>query len=91
MKRVGNNATKCSELQGAIVGTDSRVAVGSINLTLDSDTAWALCNVLSESNVNKMGGSLEREQMPPLVNLGKAIGAIIDHPNRDFEHMKKES
>lgn len=88
MKRLGNNAVMCNEMQGAIEKTKSRISVQSLNLELDRETAWALCNLLDPSNIEKRSNAyLEDNQKPMLIKLGAAIGAFLDHPNRQFEHL----
>lgn len=88
MKRLGNNAVKCNQLQGSIKETESEIKLNSINLKLDSNTAWGLCNLLAESSLNDADKYINDNQKNELVNLGKAIAAFIDHPSRDFEHLK---
>ena len=83
-KKVENNGTCCGNLSGAIVGAgDNRIRLGSVALTLDYDTAYALCNVLTEDKIGKHA-YLESDQRPPLINLGKALAAFCDHSNARF-------
>ena len=90
MKRLGNNAVCSDEMQGAIEQTYSRIEVGTLKIELDRDTAWALCNVLSKDHIEKeCGMQLDKNQHDGLIKLGAAIGAFVDHPNRDFEHLSK--
>lgn len=92
MKRLGNDAIKCDEMQGAIEKTDSRIQVGSVKLELDSTIAWALCNVLSKEHIeNQCGGCLEESQKEGLINVGAAIAAFVDHPNRQFLHLNENT
>jgi hypothetical protein len=89
MRRLGNMSTQNGQLQGAITDTKSSVSVNSINLQLDTNLAWSLCNLLSSEFLRAhCGRALEDHQIDPLVNLGAAIGALIDHPNRTFEHLR---
>lgn len=88
MKRLGNNAVRSDEMQGAIEKTNSHIEVGTIKLELDHKTAWALCNILGKNHIEKeCGMQLEKDQHDGLIKLGAAIGAFIDHPNRQFEHL----
>jgi len=88
MKRLGNNAIKCDEMQGAIEKTESNIKVGTLKIELDGDTAWALCNVLSKTHIEKeCVMQLDKNQHDCLIKLGEAIAAFIDHPNRNFEHL----
>ncbi len=73
------------KLQGAIAGTETEIKTSSISLTLDAVTAWQLCQLLSKERIEKT----PKEVVAPshhqgLINLGKAIGAYIDHPNGNF-------
>lgn len=84
MKRLGNNAISCGDLQGHIKGTKSEVRLSSVEVKLDGETAWALCNILSKNNIEKSKGVLEKCQMQKLINLGEALAAFVDHPNRNI-------
>jgi hypothetical protein len=89
MKRLGNKAIKSDEMQGVIDGTNSSIEVGTLRLELDRDTAWALCNVLSKNHIeNECVMQLDKNQYNSLIKLGSAIGAFIDHSNREFDHLK---
>ena len=88
MQRLGNNAVSSDELQGSIEKTASEIKLGSVEVTLDRATAWALCNVLSKNHIEKECVScLEKNQHESLIKLGAAIAAFIDHPSRDFAHL----
>jgi hypothetical protein len=88
MKRLGNNAVCSDEMQGAIEKTDSRIEVGTLKIELDRDIAWALCNVLGKDHIEReCGMQLNKNQHAGLIKLGAAIGAFVDHPNRQFEHL----
>lgn len=91
-KRLGNNGTRCNELQGAISGTNgSSIKTSKIELELDSDTAFALCNLLGEEAVKgEHMKYINREQQECLIGLGKALAAFVDHPLRDFEHLNSK-
>jgi len=70
--------TSCGKLSGHIRGTDSHIKVKTVTVDLDYDTAWALCNLLHDFNLES-SPNLETSQKTPLINLGSAIGRIIGH------------
>jgi hypothetical protein len=82
-----NNATHSGRMAGSIVGTDSKIELGTVNLELDLKTAFALCNVLCENKIINHE-YLGRDQHQPLINLGKAIAAYCGHSSADFEITK---
>lgn len=66
-------------INGVIENTDSSyVEVSEITLRLDRVTAYALCNVLTDSSI-ATSNSVEGLQVTALSNLGAALGRIIDH------------
>lgn len=67
-------------INGAIEGTDSYIAVSQVELRLDRATAWALANLLGDEQL-KGCTAIDGEQIPALSNLGAALGRIIDHPS----------
>lgn len=77
-----NKATKCGNIAGAIAATESSIKVGTIEVTLDSSTAYALCNVLSKDLIEKHP-YLDIGQREPLIKLGEAIAIYCDHSNAD--------
>ena len=85
MKRLGNNAIRCGNLQGHIKDTKSEIKLLSVEIKLDSETAWALCNILSKGSIEKSRGSLEKCQVQKLISLGEALAAFVDHPNGNFK------
>lgn len=88
MERLGNKAVCGDEMQGAIRKTESKIKAGTLKIELDTETAWALCNILSKSHIEEeCGRRIDKCQHEGLINLGAAIGAFIDHPNRKFEHF----
>ena len=90
VKRIGNNAIKCQNMQGAIKNTRSRIRAKTIQIDLDDGTAWALCNVLSKKHIeNECCECLELDQKAGLISLGSAIGAFIDHNNKNFKHLNQ--
>lgn len=68
------------ELSGAIEGTDSHIKCTELTLRLDRRTAYALCNLLADSAIER-SCALEDEQVPAMSNLGAALGRLIDHPS----------
>ncbi len=71
------------DIQGHIKNTETWIRVKTIQIDLDADTAYALCNLLSGSALEKGEIHLEKEQVVRLKNLGAAIGKFIDHPSKD--------
>jgi hypothetical protein len=85
-----NNATSCSNIQGHIRSTkDSYIRLGTINLTLDTETAYALCNILSKELIEEHM-HLAECQKEPLVKLGEAISIFCDHPNQNIGDKKRK-
>lgn len=69
------------DLNGAIENTKgSQILVSEVTLNLDFDTAWALCNVLSDSALESTRSHTEDSQRKSLATLGAALGRLIDHP-----------
>ena len=66
-------------ISGHINGTKSEIHVHRIELVLDRDLAWALCNRLYEAGLMSDLG-VSKDQREQLCNLGAALGALIDHP-----------
>lgn len=56
----------------------SQIAVSEITLRLDYETAYALCNLLTDSAIQE-STRLEKDQAAAMANLGAAIGRLIDH------------
>ena len=79
MKKTG---TSCGELSGHIRETQSRIKVSEVSLELDSETAYALCNILQKSALEN-SHSLEKCQKVKLVNLGAALGRIFGHRSQN--------
>lgn len=67
-------------VQGFIKDTHSHISVNELNLKLDSETAWALCNLLNKDVINKTN-EVCKGQRAGLIQLGKAIAKFVDHPN----------
>lgn len=65
-------------INGYIEKTDSHVQVDKIQLTLDRETAWALCNILFDSSIEE-NTTLEKNQKEMMSELGAALGRLIDH------------
>lgn len=63
---------------GYVEDTDTTVQVSKITIEVDHKTAWALCNILTDSQL-KASGNLETDQVKALSNLGAAVGRMIDH------------
>lgn len=77
-------------IQGYIEQTDSQIRVKTIQVDIDSTTAWALCNLLSDHALSTAGHLLDDVQIPPLRNLGAAIAMFIDHPTKNFKDLTTE-
>ena len=68
-------------LNGAIEKTStSYISVTEITLRLDRDTAWALCNLLTDAVIGR-ANAVEGTQIESLSNLGAGLGRLIDHPS----------
>jgi hypothetical protein len=76
MKKLKDSVISSKGINGHIKGTKSFITIDKIKLELDFDTAWALCNLLDESTISKNTDKCQREG---LINLGIAIGTVIDH------------
>ena len=57
---------------------DSSIKVSNIDVNLDFDLAWALCNILTDDVIDT---TLNKSQRIVLSNLGAGIGRMIDHPS----------
>lgn len=67
-----------------IVGTGSRVDLGSVQLTLSASDAYALCNLLHRDFLDeRAGGTVNQEQKEALLKIGQALGAFVEHSNAD--------
>lgn len=95
---MGTNTTKSpiksgwrGNLNGHLEHTSgSHIEVTEVTVKLDRDTAWALCNQLSDAAIN-LANAVEDKQISALSTLGAAIGRLIDHPsanNGGREHIK---
>lgn len=67
-------------LNGYVENTDSHIEVSEVTLRLDKHTAWALANVLSEDALDR-SCAINKQQRPGLVELGAALGRLIDNPS----------
>lgn len=65
-------------LNGAVEGGDAHVSVSEITLKLDYSTAYALCNLLTDSAIER-SAALESDQAKAMSELGAALGRLIDH------------
>lgn len=65
-------------LNGVIEKTDSELQVSAITVKLDHATAWALCNLLTDSHVLEHP-NLENDQRVMMSEFGAALGRLIDH------------
>lgn len=66
-------------LSGHVHGTKgTQIKVSEVTLTLDKETAWALCNVLHDSQL-LANVYIEDPQRVILSTLGAALGRIMDH------------
>lgn len=67
------------DLNGALEHTNnSNINVSVIELKLDRETAWALCNLLHDGAIER-SLALEGKQVDSMSNLGAALGRLIDH------------
>jgi hypothetical protein len=75
-------------LNGYVEKTDSHIAVSEVTIKLDAKTAYALANILGDRYINEHP-NLESDQKPGLINLGAALGRLIDNPSanngREYE------
>lgn len=74
-------------LNGYVEDTDkSHIEVSEVTLKLDSETAWALCNVLTDESLKQL--CIEHKG---LSQLGAALGRLIDHlsANNGFRELIK--
>jgi hypothetical protein len=67
------------DINGAVECTKTtRIKVTEVTICLDSNTAWALANQLTDRAI-RAANAVEKEQITALSNLGAAIGRLIDH------------
>lgn len=67
-------------LNGAVEDTKgTEIQVSEVTLKLDSYTAWALANQLTDRAI-KDANAVENEQVAALSTLGAALGRLLDHP-----------
>lgn len=64
-------------LNGHIEKTNSEINVSEVTLKLDASTAYALANMLTEDRIDE--GHWPKHQHEALMNLGAALGRLIDH------------
>lgn len=63
----------------------AQVDVKNLQLTLSSEEAWALCNVLTCRNESDKKGLLMRvniRQLHKLSDMGRELGKVLDHPSK---------
>ncbi len=66
-------------INGTIEKTvDSSIKISNIDINLDFDTAWALCNLLTDDAIER-AKAVEGKQIDQMSNLGAALGRMIDH------------
>lgn len=71
-------------LSQQIIGTGSRVDLGTVQLTLSASDAYALCNLLHRDFLEeRAGGTVNEKQKEALLKIGKALGAFVEHSNAD--------
>lgn len=71
------------DLNGHILGTESRAQVEHITLGLSFDDAYALCNILSDEILDKSGSDVcEKDQIEKLRLIGQDLALFCDHSNR---------
>ena len=70
----------CGHINGNIESTDgASVRVGTITVTLDYKTAWSLCNLLTDSAIQRSVATDGGKDFEAMSNLGAALGRMIDH------------
>ncbi len=65
-------------INGFVECTRTEVAVATVELRLDRETAYALCNLLHDKAIES-SGAVEGTQIQAMSNLGAAIGRLLDH------------
>lgn len=72
------------QLSKHIIGTGSRVDLGTVQLTLSSADAYALCNLLHRDFLEeRAGGAVNATQKEALLKIGAALGAFVEHSNAE--------
>jgi hypothetical protein len=67
-------------INGRIEGASgTSIRVDTVTVTLDHQTAWLLCNLLSDSAIQRSVATDGEKDFETLSNLGAAIGRMIDH------------
>lgn len=74
---------RCDDINGAVIGTGSKVEVESVKLILSHEDAFALCNLLHISNLTDTKGRCTKDQEQALIKIGRDLGVLVDHPSRD--------
>lgn len=74
--------TSSGDLSGHIKKTESWIRIKTIQVDLDYETAYALCNVLHHSELDKLQGVCLPEQLQRLLHLGAAIGQLVEHSSK---------
>jgi len=71
------------DINGHILGTGSSIQVDSVTLKLSREDAYALCNLLGDSDLDKnVHGYLELDQIEALKRIGRDLGIFVDHSTR---------
>ena len=70
------------QVNGAILGTESRIKVKTITLELSYDDAYALCNLLHNASLKENKLNLETNQAEALRRIGRDLGIFVDHDSR---------
>jgi hypothetical protein len=72
-----------ADINGAVLGTESKVQVNSINLTLSFNDAYALCNVLHPQALADVKKWLNDAQLEAVKRIGRDLGVFVDHSSRN--------
>lgn len=79
-----------NHVDGVINGTDTNISIDKIKLLMDSETAYALCNVLIDLNKIDAIKVAEKDQISKLEGVGLAIGKAIGHPSYYSKRDKQD-
>jgi hypothetical protein len=66
-------------INGHIENTSSEIEVSQVTVRLDRKTAWALANLLTDTQLEE-SNNIEGDQRVALASFGAALGRLIDHP-----------
>jgi hypothetical protein len=69
-------------LTGHIKKTESWIRIKTVQVDLDFDTAFALCNVLHHNELDRLKGVCTPSQFERLLHLGAAIGQLVENSSK---------